>query len=719
MLKFLFDDENGDNCLMTIDLIKKFNEEINDFILYHILYKITTDKNEIDEENLIGFVKAICDIFKRIENKIEKTNSSTKQGDLDEFSDMIYINFFKLILVIENEHQIDVFDLIFYEFWKVFFKIKNACQSKRDKEEKFKQLEVLENFKIECRETLSKLFCRYFNDILDEDNQIKTFNKFIDNFIPKILNSLNVPSNNFIETIFNFQKHFTVEIKYIYDLYFVDFHLTKDKLLFQKVYKELNLVSICKQNNSNENSILRNIIESKHFHTILIMMRLLIYDEFILGMFLRKFLSFLKLYFEEIYINCLKEEKKISKRNLDFFIELRNVEEGIIEKIKSFTNNIIEINKIEKEFKNSINQILNSRKEKEIFFSESFDLILRFKQFDLMETAITYFNSGGIPDIGVFEDDYIKKMIERAIDEVFDKLTETETVNKITNSNKESFTYTFKLQTAISNIKILRKSFINLVGVPAHCYHKVLAIQPVLKDTEMLKLFEDAKNSPNSNFPKNSKLIFQQGFIEFTFSYSPGVLYKSNLLEFLILKKIYERSEWNLKELNEFFEMDIETCLFILENLVDNKLVEKEVPVYTDNKNYASIIYKRICKKIPMQLFETKINLILDLNEDFQKFKNFKLKSIKENETNFSHYKTYDVKHFNNILDCYIIKILKKSPNKHFSYNDMFTLLISLTNLKNYISQFEVDINRILQRLNHLAEKSFIKKLNEKIFCYV
>ncbi len=63
-----------------------------------------------------------------------------------------------------------------------------------------------------------------------------------------------------------------------------------------------------------------------------------------------------------------------------------------------------------------------------------------------------------------------------------------------------------------------------------------LGCKPVIKNKKLLEIFENAKI--NGNFPTNSRLIIQQGDIEFYFKKNKKSNFRTNILQYEVLSFI-------------------------------------------------------------------------------------------------------------------------------------------------------------------------------------
>ena len=224
---------------------------------------------------------------------------------------------------------------------------------------------------------------------------------------------------------------------------------------------------------------------------------------------------------------------------------MKNIEEYFfnIHNRNFFFNDIKEIPNIIEEFHKIVYDILTKENGANIYesFVKALDIVIRQdNDNDSLESIIfSYFDI--IPQYETFEWIYIHSIINRGVDECFDYIKEKKIIEKIEECSRDKCAYSYRLQTLINNIKISRNEKMNVIVLPFHSYHLFNQNCKPNINKQLMDKFQ--KFIDESKFPKNSHLIYQQGFIEFTSRKKvlKDITIKSDVIQYTILTYIGEK----------------------------------------------------------------------------------------------------------------------------------------------------------------------------------
>jgi hypothetical protein len=649
-----------------------FLQEISNFILN--FQNINQKNNENKDKELCEHLFYFCEILRKIE-KIRnfycyyECNQFYSENSYDEILNFIYFNIWNILI------KSEVDEILLISSWKYLILNDEI------------QINFFDNFSI-----LESLF-----DFLNKNSSIeykymqKLFEKFnfqVSQIINDLLNKFLDQDKNLVKIFINFLKIYE-KIRFMYNIFFKDnyfSYVNKNKIFFSNIFKSLNSCENLKVMNP-EKSIeeIFHLLKKKEYHIILKIIQILRFDEEYFEKFIFYLLQAFKIFYKEIYSNYEKQ-----KFSLIFISYIKEFEDFLFNEknLKFFS-----LDDYYQNFKKIISEVLNTKGCKSKIFSEFFDEVLKnlSETKNLLEILFSYLDI--LEDYEKFEEFYTFQIINRSILEKLDKEKETEIINKIIQRGKDKFTHSFKLQTVINNIKIIKNSQINLCGIPSHCYHIFnLGCKPVIKNKNLLEIFENAKIK--GKFPTNSRLITQQGDVEFNFKKNKKFTIRTNILQFEILSFIGNKIKSD-EEIINYLEINADLFEYLSENLIKiNLLISKE--------GKFQINFQFDCQ---MEV----VNLYIPML-DYVKGK----KSVgKLNQR--------DVKH---ILDCYIIKYLKKVKKSDFeslkcevcSYMEN-SIVKGVENFNNFNNANSMN-ESILERLNILIEKTLVRKERDNLYVY-
>ena len=108
-------------------------------------------------------------------------------------------------------------------------------------------------------------------------------------------------------------------------------------------------------------------------------------------------------------------------------------------------------------------------------------------------------------------DVFIHRLVNRAIDGVFDYMKEKVLVEKLEKLSKTKGAYSYRLQTVINNIKMNRSDNINLIVLPYHTYHLHNNNCKPNYSKYLLQTFKRVVKK--NNYPETQRLFFNRDIL--------------------------------------------------------------------------------------------------------------------------------------------------------------------------------------------------------------
>ena len=735
MFNLFFQDEEKNfnqffnNNLVSIDnksvsnfekIYEEFNIEFSKFINYHLLkIAANSNNNQILNEhnnpnfNINDYIKSFIIKFIKIYDLNYKYNINNPIYD--------FIN-----LNIASNLSDDKTDREY--IYLLFFKIFEQQIKKDDLDSKENVIfinEILEKLKF----ILINVSKFYKKGNLEEIVLTIFYERFLNSYIKMIFKNYSESkfknTNTITEFLLYFLPFYENIIQTIFLFYFKEIsYVNKENLFIDKLISNLLSLSIVKDKNkekehlSKEIEIISNLFKEKKQFIILKLLSLLNND------------INMKNYFINIILNGIEQyllsSLKTQQNSIDKFVILKEIENSFFNEVniefffkdykisneisqeENTIHNIFKFPSIIKKYHNIIFDVLSKQAQKTLneIFVQGFDEIMRDSNSNLNEEKtdmlFSYFDI--IPEYEGFEWLYIHSLINRCVDEVFDYMKEKSFIQQVDIYSREKSSYSYRLQTLINNIKvkILRKDKKNdfdmhLTLLPFHCYHLFnLKCKPIIN----IKLEKIFKNFIIENqYPQNSTLIFQQGYIEFTINdkykkdYLKGICIRSDNIQYSILSFIGINKK-NFEDIKNKINLSDDLGRFLL-----NEMVKKNILEYEENKD--SYI---LSKKIQNNNIEQQ--LLIDIRVNYFTFCEGKY----DYNLNLYH-KKINEKYKKTIWNCYIVKYLKKNNDKKNKINEIFDYLQQEVPL---IAKIELEIKSLETVLNELDEKGFIKKITEK-----
>jgi hypothetical protein len=327
-------------------------------------------------------------------------------------------------------------------------------------------------------------------------------------------------------------------------------------------------------------------------------------------------------------------------------------------------------NFIKYEFKQLVNQTLSNIGKAKSLSLAVHEAILKDK--GLLTVIYDYIDI--LDDIASFEEYYTRTLLERALTDTFDLKEEKDIIDTIVNLLKDRFIHSYKLQTTINSIKRAQKGFMNIVGIPSHCYQILnIGCQPKL-EINFQALFDDNKLT----LPTNSRLIYQQGYLEVIMKKKYEMLITP--LQYSLILVINKNKGIKLERLIDEYGFTEQLIKFLLDGLLKEKLIILEEDKLSINSMFRG-----------------------PLTTDFR----CDLYSFVENKND----NKVTAKHYYNIIDCYIIKFLKKVKQAELSH-----IQNELKIIQSFVSILNDQI--IVYRVNYLVTKELIKHIGNDIYSY-
>jgi hypothetical protein len=562
--------------------------------------------------------------------------------------------------------EIDMDNLNEIKLFEFFVFLADLC--KNDFPENFEEI-IFMNIKLVCGDKLIPLFENFWEVLIRTKIDLPTITKFKDiskffkfcfkddyftpfdkfNFvISKILK--NLKANEFIASLNNILSIYPV-VNLLAKIFFDEFYyINREKDLLKNLISELkseNEESVVKL----KNMILKDNQIEKNENIIQI----------------QKILLISKTQFEIFNSLLLKAVKQILKlKNSEIFSDLKLLIYFYFSDL--FVNKYLKSSNYKAELKPILNEII-------LFKSKTFSLAIH-KAIQLQNNTklnFIYEYLDILDDMPSFENYYTELLLERALGNSFNKEYEKEIIEKILAMLRDKLMHSYKLQTTINSIKIVNKSLMNIVGIPTHCYHLInIGCKPIL-DLSMLNLFED--NKINS-LPTNSVLTPQQGFVHFKYKKNEFIV---NPLQYSLILNIKNGFD-TIKLIEKEFNYTESLVNFLLENLLKSGLIQILGDKFIIN-----------CK-FPDN------NTLIDLKCDILNYNENKNEDFSD-------------KHYLYVLDCYIIRFLKKSKSANF--DKIKNEIQNLNFMKNNLNE-----KTIFDRLDDLVNKELIK-LENQIYSYI
>ena len=290
-------------------------------------------------------------------------------------------------------------------------------------------------------------------------------------------------------------------------------------------------------------------------------------------------------------------------------------------------------------------------------------------------------------------DVFIHRLVNRAIDGVFDYMKEKALVEELEKLSKTKGAYSYRLQTVINNIKMNRSDNINLIVLPYHTYHLYNNNCKPNYNKYLLQTFKRVVKK--NNYPENSTLIFQQGYIEYESTHAQllkGITIVSDIIQFSVLSFIGDDRK-KFAEIKNEIAIDGDLLRFILEAMIKVKIIA------FDNGND---VYWISCN---MNASKSVVDIRINYEVYFISGGNYS-----------QYYNQIDTKYQHILWDCYVVKYLKNNKHKTHSIKDIFTHLLSALPkpATHNLNEDTLSIN-----LNTLVTKGFIIKTKQNTFKYI
>jgi hypothetical protein len=637
MLKLLLQAETDVKIfkkLFEVNELEKLINEIINTVEYYLdnLYQQDKIMNEVNLFELLGF-------FNKLITNISSICNYEEYNCLKE----IILKNIKKVLDIKNKGQ-----LIFLNFWKIVIinKIDIDIISKFDPLNHIFELYSY-NF--------SEVFSEFVANIQSILGDIK-----YDNFITYMNNILTIyPQANYIlKTYFNKYKKLNKE-KILTETLLNGYDTTKDINNNASVNQLVKLIAC-------DGIITKN---EKIIRMLKINLASIPHQNIFIAMLLKSFKVVLRGY---ISSNKNIEIIKVVDMLWSYYFKDKLFIAYIKDEQRQNLNN---------ELKLILSDTLNMAGKAPVY-ALSFNQAILENDKELINSLYSYLDI--LDDISTFEERYTVCLLDRALySEAFNITFEKEVIENIIQTLKDKFIYSYKLQTVINNIKVTKTALTNIVGIPSHCYLVLnIGCQPIINNS-LQKVFETNK----TNIPTNSKLIYQQGSIEFTFKENWFIV---NTLQYSLLLDIKEKKGIEIERLLEQNNVTELLFDFLIEKL------EKDGLVYVYEKKYfINTKYKRNSNG---EVNNEKLNLRCNLDEFIEN----KRSNVKMTQ-----------KHYNNVVDCYIIKFLKKL--KQAECQQIYSEIKSIQ----FLDVHNVTEKLIEDRLGYLTSNDLLKSSEGNKYSYI
>lgn len=690
-------------------LYEEFTKDIINYISFNIIKMGELSKNKKGNIDLNLFLKAFIDKLLNIldMNTIININSS--------FFKLIYINI-SIILTDEDNNNLNIIYTLFYKIFILYLKDnKDNYNYYKDKINKISNL---------MKQLLLSMVDEQIND--KNDNMIlykKIYDVFIEKFLPNFIsNFFDIISKNdnicFFDIINNFLFYYENIIHEITLKYFALY----DALNWRKRYLEtLDTIFINSMNKHNLSIIfndkdidkINEIITSKNCIILNKIFSLLFHNDELFN----NFFNILMKSIEKYLINEISKENDFyNKIEIIYHIEkellnINNINFFFIDKkidIKTIYHKLI-FDIFCKDKNNSVNEII----------VKAFDSIIRKTDNEneiKTKSNILFKYIDIIPDYENFESLYIHGIINRSIEDAYDYIKEKQFIDDITAFSTQISHCSYRLQTLINNIKRKNLNNLSITIIPSHCYYLYnLNCKPNICQNLLNKFHNTIVNE--LKLSENIKPIFQQGSIVFSINSAKlnnfkNISIKSDILQYSILKYIGIENGKKFDDIKNAINLSDDLGRFILNEMMQHNLIlyEEADDSYCINKNFKieknkneldvdiSIIYKD---------GEGDIDIRINYKNFFEGKLNYNINT---------YHKKLGIKHQRMIIQCYIVKFLKKNKDKQ--NNDFNMILDYLQNNLPLIAKMNLDKEELNANLNILSEKCFITsiKKNKDVF---
>ena len=618
----------------------------------------------------------------------------------------LYLSFInKFISIIELNHKINSnkedYELIYYSLSKHIFTNNDYVYMLFFKCFEYMIEDLNQNLKInDILLPLSTLLNRLQPYSKDKSGLKTVYTTFLESFIPRIVKvvfaqfNLTKEKPTIISFLNFFLQYYTLIIRELFVSYCKDYLLiSKETLFINSIINEITkLISFNNTIQKDDISLLVFLLSNSKTLSILQMMSIFLLNKPIFCYFIHVLLKAIPEY--------LCSSLQNSSNSLDKFLKMKNIEEYFfnIHNRNFFFNDIKEIPNIIEEFHKIVYDILTKENGANIYesFVKALDIVIRQdNDNDSLESIIfSYFDI--IPQYETFEWIYIHSIINRGVDECFDYIKEKKIIEKIEECSRDKCAYSYRLQTLINNIKISRNEKMNVIVLPFHSYHLFNQNCKPNINKQLMDKFQ--KFIDESKFPKNSHLIYQQGFIEFTSRKKvlKDITIKSDVIQYTILTYIGEKKAKFIDIKNEI-NLNDEMLRFLLSEMEKQKIVscDENGDVYwlnesTGNGNKGKTIDIRV-----------NYELFFEGGGDYS-----------------TYHRKMTEKYQGMLWDCYIVKYLKQkqSTKKTSTIEDILKFLNESlpSNSKSYLS-----LESLSKNMTRLVTKGFISNPSPSNYKYI
>lgn len=611
----------------------------------------------------------------------------------------------KFISIIELNHKINSnkedYELIYYSLSKHIFTNNEYVYMLFFKYFEYMIEDLNQNVKInDILFPLSTLLKRMQPYSKDKSGLKTVYTTFLESFIPRIVKvvyaqfNLTKEKQTIISFLNFFLKYYTLIIKELFVSYCKDYVLiSKATLFINSIINEITkLISFNNTIQKDDISLLVSLLSNNKTLSILQMMSILLLNKPIFCYFIQVLLKAIPDY--------LTSSLQNSSNSLDKFLKMKKIEECFfnIHNRNFFFNDITEIPNIIEEFHKIVYDILTKENGANIYesFVKALDIVIRQdNEDDSLENIIfSYFDI--IPQYETFEWIYIHSIINRGVDECFDYIKEKKIIEKIEECSRDKCAYSYRLQTLINNIKISRNEKMNVIVLPFHSYHLFNQNCKPNINKQLMEKFQHFID--DSKFPKNSHLIYQQGFIEFTSRKNvlKDITIKSDVIQYTILTYIGEKKAKFIDIKNEI-NVNEEMLRFLLSEMEKKKIVscDENGDIYWLNESTG----------------DDNKGKTLDIRVNYELYF--------EGGGDYSTYHRKMTEKYQGMLwDCYIVKYLKQkqSTKKTSTIEDILTYLNESlpSNSKSFLS-----LENLSKNMTRLVTKGFVSNPSPNNYKYI
>jgi hypothetical protein len=504
----------------------------------------------------------------------------------------------------------------------------------------------------------------YFSYTMEKEYD-KCFQEY-NNIVITILN--NMKSDDLLGFLSNVLSIYP-QVSYILRTYFDGYKiLNKEKLFLQNLFDTNKTLSV---NEQSIEKLLNKIYTNDNIvnnYDIINMMKILLVSPKHFDCLTNALLKAVKLVLKKFTNSPAKVFRTLSSLS-KYFLSDRFIMAYIKDEKESH---------LKQELKQILNDILVSL-DKAKSFSISFNTAIIEQDTALTNLIYDYLDI--LDDISAFEEYYTRDLLDRALLDSFNLQLEKDIIDNIIHILKDKFIHSYKLQTTINSIKRSNNGVMNIVGIPSHCYQVLnLGCVPMLQ-----KSVQAVFDANKLGLPTNSRLIFQQGYIEVIFNRKYELLL--NPLQYSLLILINEKKVINVVTLLEELEMTESLIMFLLSIPIKEGLVLLNENQLKINKDFKKDEY----------------TMPIDLRGNLYSY----VEIAKENGNKISE------RHYSNVIDCYVIKYLKKVKQA-----DIKLIKTEIMNIK-YINTSGVLNEKLIEdRIGYLTTKELIKHIGNEIYSY-